>query len=182
MKIGLSGAHGTGKTTFFHSLAKDPYFSNYTFLGSASRRLANRLPLNTEASVTSQFSIIISMIGREVRWGSRNVVTERTPLDALAYTYYLNKHKAHGAFDKEMLVVEEAVREVMSTYDTVCLFPVYWGIEDDGIRPLDVEYQKDISKYITMYLERFGIRPYLMQNESVDRRVSHVVQWTKRKI
>lgn len=182
MKIGLAGAHGTGKTTFFYQLPKDPYFSNYTFLGSASRRLADKLPLNTKATVQSQFAIILSMVAREIRWAGKDLVTERTPLDALAYTYYLNRHIYDGEFTKELTVAEDAVREVMTTYDNVCYFPVYWPIEDDGIRPTDEQYQRDISKYIMMYLTRFNIRPYVMQNEPVDRRAAHLVQWTKRKM
>jgi hypothetical protein len=132
--------------------------------------------------VQSQFAILLSMVARETRWAGKDLVTERTPLDALGYTYYLNRHVFNNEFDKELAVAEDAVREVMTTYDTVCYFPVYWPIEDDGIRPTDTQYQADISKYIRMYLARFDITPYVMQDEPVDRRVSHLVQWTKRKM
>jgi len=181
MKIGMSGAHGTGKTSVFNAISGHPDLKGYTFLGSASRKLANRVNINQEATIADQLAMTLTLVGREMRFSGKDVVTERTPLDFLAYTYYQNRHVYGEKFTSLVMVAEEATREMMTTYDTVCYFPAYWGPEDDGVRPTDIQYQKDINKYIMMYLARFGIRPYVVQNESIDKRVSHMVQWINRR-
>jgi hypothetical protein len=182
VKIGLSGAHGTGKTSFFHAAGKDPFFDDYAFLGSQSRKLANRLPINTEATFQSQAAIMLSMMGREVRNSDLNILAERTPLDALAYTYYLNRNVFDGKYSAELRVAEDAIADVMKTYDLLIYFPTYWLPEDDGVRPTDPQYQKDIAKYVMMFITKFNIKPFVVQDEPVDKRVDHLVQWMKRKM
>jgi hypothetical protein len=182
VKIGLSGAHGTGKTSFFHAARQDPYFEEYTFIGSQSRKLANRLPINTQATFQSQSAIMLSMMGQELRWSEFNTFAERTPLDALAYTYYLNHRIFNGEYSQEVRIAEAAISDAMKNYDLVVYFPTYWLPEDDGVRPTDPEYQKDIAKYVMMFLTKFNIKPFVMQDEPVDKRVDHLVQWMKRKM
>jgi hypothetical protein len=99
----------------------------------------------------------------------------------LAYTYYQNQNAWKSQYDEMVKASELLVRRAMRDYDLVVYFPAYWEPEDDGTRLTDVEYQKMIGLYMMMYMNRFGIKPYIMTNEPVDKRALHLVKWLARR-
>ena len=185
MRVGFIGAHGTGKTSLSKELLRREYFSDYIFVPSSSRNLSKRLGTSTKASIQDQLAITLSRITDEEVYsqnGRRNILSERTPLDSLAYTTYQAKNVWGPDSDWVEEVSAGAVQRAMRDYDVLCYFPTYWPVEDDGLRELDADYQKMIGVYCTMWFNRFGIKPYIMQNEPVDKRADHLISWMKRRM
>jgi hypothetical protein len=159
-------------------------FSKFIYVPSSARRLENKVPLNKAAEPQSQLLVTVARIADEERMsegGRHSLLCDRTPLDSLAYTKYQNEN-VWARTQTEMLSSSEMlVRRAMRDYDAVVYFPAYWAPESDGTRSDDVEYQKMIGLYMTMYMAQFGIEPYILTAESVDKRAELLVRWLKRK-
>jgi deoxyadenosine/deoxycytidine kinase len=185
MKIGFAGVHGSGKTSLAKYLVDEvPEFSKFIYVPSSARRLENKLAINKDATPYSQLMITVSRIADEEQLsdgGRSSLLCDRTPLDSLAYTYYQNQNAWKSQYDEMVKASELLVRRAMRDYDLVVYFPAYWEPEDDGTRLTDVEYQKMIGLYMMMYMNRFGIKPYIMTNEPVDKRALHLVKWLARR-
>jgi GTPase SAR1 family protein len=189
MKIGFVGSQGTGKTSLAEELMRREYFKNYVFSPSSSRRLSSRLGINQSASPFSQLAITVARVADEDRssnYGRKDTLSDRTPLDSMAYTRYQRTNvwpEDDVEADICMEVSEGLVRRAMRDFDTIVYFPVYpWGISDDGVRKTDLDYQREIAVNCMMYLTRFGITPYIVQDEPVDKRADHMVRWLERRM
>jgi hypothetical protein len=185
MKIGFVGPHGSGKTSLAkHLVANSPEFGKFIYVPSSARRLENKVGINKEATPYSQLLITVTRIADEEDLsdnGRAHLLCDRTPLDSLAYTHYQNEHVWANRGDEMLKSSELLVRRVMRDYDLVVYFPAYWPPEDDGTRMTDPEYQKMIGLYMMMYMNRFGIKPYIMTDEPVDKRALHLVKWLARR-
>lgn len=184
MRIGFVGTHATGKTALAKELLQREEFKNVIFVPSSSRVLSGRLNTSKSASPLDQLTITLARISDEEVYsdgGRLPILSERTPLDSLAYTTYQDRYIWKG--DTEWIVKASvgAVRRAMRDYDIVCYFPAYWDVEDDGLRDLDPDYQKMVGVYCTMWFNRFGIKPFIMQDEPVDKRADRLISWMKRK-
>jgi GTPase SAR1 family protein len=191
MRIGFIGTQGTGKTSMAQALMETEYFKDngFIFSPSSSRRLAGRLGINKSASPFSQLAITVARVGDEDKasnGGKINTVSDRTPLDSLAYTKYQYDHvwKAGDPEAETCLEVSKGlVERSMRDYDVIAYFPNFgWPEVDDGVRPQGAEYQNEIAFNCQSYLAQFGIRPYLVANEPVDKRATHMVSWLKRRM
>lgn len=189
MKIGFVGTHGTGKTSLAEELMRRDYFNDYTFAPSSSRSLATRLSTGQSATPFSQLAITVARIGEEdvaSLFGTRNTLSDRTPLDSLAYTRYQYENVWDQSDEEAKLCLEISVplvQKAMRDFDAVIYFPDYgWPEENDGVRPQGVTYRREISRYCNEYLNKFKIKPYVVPNEPVDKRADAMVKWLKRSI
>lgn len=190
MRIGFVGTQGTGKTSLANALMETEYFKNndFIFSPSSSRRLAGRLGINQSASPFSQLAIMAARLGDEdaaSNGGRLNVISDRTPLDSLAYTKYQFDHVWEEGDPEAEICLEVStglVARAMRDYDLVAYFPNYgWPEEDDGVRPQGADYQKEIAYNCLTYLGQFGINPYIVANEPIDKRARAMVEWLKRR-
>jgi len=184
MRIGFVGSHGSGKTSLAkHLMESYAEFKNFVYVPSSARRLERFVPINKEATPSSQLYITASRIADEEELsgsGRSSILSDRTPLDSLAYTHYQNEKVWAGKEKALMHTSELLVRRAMRDYDEIVYFPVYWEPKDDGVSLADADYQKEIALYMNMYLTRFGIKPYIVADEPVDKRAQHLVKWLLR--
>lgn len=190
MKIGFIGSQGTGKTSLANALMETDYFKerNFVFSPSSSRRLAGRLGINEHATPFSQLAITVARVGDEDKASKRglvNTLSDRTPLDSLAYTKYQFDNVWHTDDDEADICLEVShglVARAMRDYTVIAYFPTYdWPEEDDGVRPMGREYQKQVAFNCQSYMAQFGIQPYIVADEPVDKRAAHMVSWLKRR-
>ena len=173
------------------ALVETKYFkdNDFIFSASSSRRLAGRLGINKSASPFSQLAITVARVGDEDAssdGGKRNTVSDRTPLDSLAYTQYQFDHVWDREDAEAAICLEVSTtlcKRAMRDYDVVAYFPNYgWPEVDDGVRPQGADYQKEIAYNCQTLLAQFGIKPYIVADEPVDKRVTHMVSWLKRRM
>ncbi|MCB5167472.1 ATP-binding protein [Streptomyces bambusae] len=122
MRIGVSGTHGTGKTTLVHELCAllpghEAVEEPYLLLAEDGYDFAD--PPSVE-----DYRVQLETSLRLLRSSAGDVVFDRTPVDFLAYL------AAHGR-DVEDVVTAEALEPAMSGLDLLVVLPVTAATERD---------------------------------------------------
>lgn len=156
MKLGFTGSQGTGKTTLAKHLVKQKEFKDYTFIPSAARVAEQEgFKVNRDADPLSQLLTTAGRITTEYEmWSTTSqTISDRTPLDSLAYTtYQFNNVWPEFNSGYYWKVSYALVAEHMDNYDHVFYFPNFWAPTGDGVRDPDPEYQADIDALIITFL------------------------------
>ncbi|AXH67277.1 thymidylate kinase [Streptomyces phage Wofford] len=184
IKIGMTGAHGTGKTSMAQAMTESPAFKDFVLVPSSARQIKEYgYPINREATELSQLLVpILRMVDEhEAMTNPQNtlykhgIISDRTLIDSLAYTYYQNEK----VWDNGALV-ENVTRRLtemhMSTYHFVLYFPVYWDLEADGVRDPDEDYRVKIDDYVIQALELLGVPYFTVPDVNPSERVDWFVE------
>lgn len=167
------GSQGSGKSTLAALVAEnDP---TVTFVPSTAREaIKYGYKVNTEADPLSQLLTTVSRITAEKAAVGKTIISDRTPLDSLAYTTYQmdNVWTASEQNDFYYKTSVDLVKQHMGIYDMLLYFPPYFAPVDDGVRSGDIDYQLQIASYMEDYLEAFDLRYYRVPNCSPEERLS----------
>jgi deoxyadenosine/deoxycytidine kinase len=175
VKIGFTGAHGTGKTTLAEALRATGKFDDWYFPPSSARLLFGD-GINTDATPLSQ--ILITMDRTNNIAGYDNVITDRTAIDSWAYTEYqmITVWAPNEVPTGYAAITNQYVDRAMNEIDLLVYFPAYWPPEGDGIRLTDPNYQLNIDDLIQKGMQRFYSGDiYVMRNESTEKRVERIL-------
>lgn len=148
VKIAVSGAHGTGKTTFVHELFSELKKEGLEVgLVTEVARDCN-LDIGLETGDYSQSWIMYTLKARESRrMGECNdvVLCDRSVADVLAYQECVVGYNYR---------LSNACHDWIDTYDIIDLLsPMNEYLVDDGVRPTSDEHQIDIHKYLSEFME-----------------------------
>jgi predicted ATPase len=157
-KIGFTGSQGTGKTTLAKGLLKDPDFADFVFVPSTARVAEKEgFKVNRDADPLSQLLTTVGRITAEYQAGGLTI-SDRTPLDSLAYTTYQFNNVWHD-FNSSYYWKQSysLVEKVMGDYNYVFYFPPLWAPKDDGLRDPDVEYQHAIDELVLTFIDSMGV-------------------------
>jgi nicotinamide riboside kinase len=161
-KVGVTGAHGTGKTTLVCVVAEA---INKPFIREVARECP--LPINEAATYETQKWILRHQIMKEMEHLGEWVLTDRTSLDNLAYLYYLEN--IGRVNDQQLADYENIALPWGETYDMLFYVPIEFPLVDDGVRATSPRYQKDIDENIKMILDGEGYE-YVTLKGSVEER------------
>lgn len=150
MIIGITGTHGTGKTTFLYKLAHDMKIRyGDKSIGIISEIARNcPFPIFSSSSVSTELAqlwIFTSQVKREIESSQRNdiVLTDRTIFDVIAYTMEVNEDLA-----AEMMGMAQRM-----IYDKVYFVrPVKNWAYDDGQRSTNQILRQKIDDNISKIL------------------------------
>ena len=175
MRVGFTGAQGTGKTTLLRAIESAGL--NFSVVPSTARAaLRSGYKVNRDADPLSQLVTTVSRVSTEDRIDHDAVrcVSDRTPLDSMAYTCYQvhNVWDVDKSMDYYMEVTRDLVVRHMYKYDHIFYFPVFWTPKEDGVRDGDVNYQQDIDKIIVGLLESYGLEYHTVPKGSTQERLS----------
>jgi predicted ATPase len=187
-RIILIGAHGTGKSTLANALSKKldipvvesvarEFFKNWKYLKDTC--LVTGMTPNGESNVKQ--NILCSMSRWDyMRWTNAGVpvIMTRCPLDTLAYAA-ADKDVSQSILDtnKKILLEDEGFMNALNNSLFIYL-PIEFNIENDGIRPTDIEFQKEVDEEMRKLIYEFKIAP-LVVSGSVDERVNTVMGYLK---
>lgn len=157
MRIGFAGSSGQGKTSTSRALLNRPEFMHYSRVGSTARSLSS-FGLNKAATPNGQWMIMTDRILKELRT-TGCYVSDRTPIDSLAYTLY--QHNRKGWDEDYIKTYRLVVENHMKHYDHVFYFPLVLPVRPNAYREVDPEFHKEIDRHIqnelvssgTMYIE-----------------------------
>ena len=166
LRIGVSGAQGTGITTTARGLAQRlqlPLLSEV-----ARTAFEHGFTLGDEGSIKAQCAMWFSQVFLEHRAGS--FVSDRTVIDAVAHAELL----ADMTGDKEDRMVATAMGNAslpaMADFDLLFYTPIEFALEFDGVRKGDMDFQQQLDKKFEALIERFNL-PYVIVRGSIEERL-----------
>ena len=171
VRIAFTGSHSTGKTTAARILREQiekVYPSSSTsLLPSVTRAVidaggvfSDGLNIGYDQNLDT-FQLACIYLRRNWMLSQRSmnsdfIISERWALDEAAYQGYKEQNSIQSnSRHYYRVAVEEAKWEATNYWDRIYYIPVSdRGVEDDGVRPLDKEYQEGIDHQINRVLIR----------------------------
>ena len=156
MKIALSGASSTGKTTVCQCMG-----GRLPYIGSSSRRIAKKLGIQPEC-LDNQIDILNfhrEVIKHKIEEESKysNFITDRSILDSMAYTYKLFYHLDDSSIDVLDELMDIAITHTLA-YDYIFRMPIeVFDIEQDQIRKCSYISNRVVDLLIDGILTKYKI-------------------------
>jgi predicted ATPase len=166
MRIAISGAQGTGKSTLMADLELNTKLTGMVFVKEIVRSLAAQgFKINREADHFSQCKILEEHYKNQLRY--RNMITDRCSIDAFVYATY---DYLQGKYTlEEHLEHEQMMLRTLNDYDMYFYIPVEFNMTSDGVRDTDVKYQKAIDDLFKVIYDKYDIQPLILKG-SVEQR------------
>lgn len=185
-RIIFLGTHGTGKTTLANELTK---IIGIPVVESVAREVSKDLKQLEDAGVVKPYkvpdsirksayqNVLCSMAFWDfMRWVNADIpcIMTRCPLDTIAYAM-ADKNVTQDIVEsnldnlKNNDVFQQAIRSSLFIY-----IPIEFGIENDGVRPTDTNFQKEVDACIRNLIYDFEITP-LVVTGSVEERLKSIL-------
>ena len=179
MKIALTGASSTGKTTLAHSLMKAPEFFRHVddFLTTNARGLLERMGHKSmdlmRREELLQFQRTYLAQKQHMEEGRDRYLTDRSFVDVAAY--WLRRDAVEMAREQQAEVVE-VCRVAAQRYDlhVYCPFGLV-GFESDGYRSENQRHHQEIDAQIVSFLSEWGVRFIKLDTADHGDRVARVL-------
>jgi GTPase SAR1 family protein len=162
IKIGVSGAHSTGKTTFIRNLEKRLIQKSIKYKIVSDLAVKCPLPILTEHTIESTLWIASKSITEEVEAEKDFllVIADRPILDCWAYFNAVCKNQ-YKENDPRLLTLKSMIEHWLKTYDLIYQTEIDETIpvENSKGRMLDPAYRKKIGEEMFEATKFFGINP-----------------------
>ena len=184
-RIILIGAHGTGKTTLANALSKvidtpvvesvaREFFKDWKFLEDCE--MINPKAGRVRTAEAKQ-NIICSMSRWDfMRWVNADVpvIMTRCPLDTLAYGF-ADPLVSDNLMNTNVEILKESQEFCNAIEKSLFIYlPIEFAIEDDGVRPMDKMFQKNVDTCMRKLMYEFHIAP-LVVTGSVEERMKAIL-------
>lgn len=150
MKIAISGAQSTGKTTIIKEMRKWLVpLKKHKFLFEITREVNKLgLPINEEGNNITQLFILNSHLERCFKY--KNSVLDRCILDGLVYTQYLfnNKKVDYWVLSYARRLFDTLINE----YDIIFYIQPEFDIAEDGVRSTNIIFRNEIKEIFNTYI------------------------------
>lgn len=173
MKISISAAQGTGKTTLMNALREESMLKDNVFITEIVRSLISQgIKINKGADHDSQCRILEEHYKNTLRYD--NFITDRSALDAFVYAtwdylkgnYTYEQHKVH----------ESMFLDTVGMYDKFFYIPIEFEMSEDGVRDTDKQYQKEIADLYIKIANKYNI-PFIGLTGTVNQRVKKFIEY-----
>ena len=184
IKIGFSGAHGTGKTSFISILEKELKNKSITYKTVGGIASLCPLPILRSHTIESTLWIATKGILEEIEAENKCqvVLVDRSILDCWAY------FKAAGQNDSinenKLKTLVDSIKNWLPTYDII-----YQTIIDDTIpienrkgRDLDINYRKTVGEEVINAFTLFGVTPKLLTSTNRETELEIVLRFITDKV
>lgn len=165
MRIAIAGSHGTGKSTLGKALCKHFGFNFIPDVVPQAFRL--NFTINETCPPETQMWILSKQLELE-RNTPEHWIMEKTLWDNVVYGSY-------SIEDKDVIKVIRNIVFSNHNYDLILYLPIEFPIEDDGLRSLNVEFQKEIDKKLRECFIKENVKFYELSG-GVDKRMSQAIR------
>ncbi|MBI4095637.1 MAG: AAA family ATPase [DPANN group archaeon] len=179
LKVGITGAHGTGKTSLAHSLVG--HLKELGFNAGYIREFVRDCPLpvgtEKENSAAAQTWILCRQLIEELEAVHKYdiLVCDRTVIDN--YAYFLWNLRAGRLADSGLQKIAAEIFENWAhSYDIIFKLPITVPLSADGFRSTDIEWQKEIDKIISEVLSDKNIKHHIIKIASNTVRVDEILK------
>jgi adenylate kinase family enzyme len=185
IKIAISGAHGTGKTTFLKSIKNELDNASIQCIFLAGLAKKNRLPIMRNQNIESTLWMVTEAIAQELDAGAdvnlKVILVDRPVIDYWAYM------KASPAFTESKdspiyITLENLIRNWAATYDLAyqTVIDNNMKIEDNNSRDLDPEFRKGIEREMQAAVRFFNITSKTLTTANVETEKEFVLDYIKK--
>ena len=162
MNIYLTGAHGTGKSTVAQIIKERAGFCT---VPSVSRN--SPYEMGTEEH---QKYVMDKVFYHYSKYDG--LILERTPLDVYSYTHLM---QIESEYNRQKMKVEAFFRGIKQSEEPIFYFPIYFDLENDGVRPGQVE-QVQVDRFIYNYLQDNNIEYHTIPYASPEERADFILE------
>lgn len=150
MKIGITGAHSTGKTTLLNALRSEELFKDYAVCDEVTRQvLALGVPINEKGNdVTQRLIMNQHIVNLSLH---KNMLTDRTALDGLIYTAWL--FDGDKIEKKTLEYAQQVYDAIWPKYDLIFYTPIEFNVVDDGVRSINPLFREEIGRMFEKYIK-----------------------------
>ena len=168
MKIILTGAQGTGKST----ILKEFQLEGYNVITEVVRNFANKgIKINEDGNSHGQKLIFDEYVN--LFNSNPSFVSDRGLTDVLAYTKYLYYEDKVSSIEY-MREMDKLKKFHDNNKDIVYIyFPIEFPLKDDGVRSMSETFREEIDKNIVNILRSFHI-PYITVTGSIQKRMQTI--------
>ncbi len=171
MKIAISGAQSTGKTTLLNAIKKDfrrnGMLQKYTFFDELTRKIHQEgIKINEDGNNLTQLLTLNVHVNNIVH---NNFVSDRSIIDAVCYTHYL--YSEDKVSEWVMNYANNALKEIVYLYDRIYYLPNEIPIEDDGVRSSNKNFRDDIVELFEYYIQEYNL-PVITLKGTVEERTN----------
>ncbi len=154
MRIAITGAHSTGKTTTLEELWIQNILPGHEFLIEATRKLKQQgFNINESGDEKMQTQVMnyhLNTINNVDKF-----VTDRCSLDGYCYTKYLwGKGNISDSFMSDTASIHH---EIFSCYDLVFYIKPEFAIVDDGVRSTNEEFRNSVADIFEQEVDELNI-------------------------
>lgn len=167
MRIFLTGAQGTGKSTLVKQLAE--LLPNHELHDSMSREFMKG---DKNVQFTSEFQKQISLYCLNLYVNKRDIICSRSYFDSIAYPKHANEYP-------EIINMVENYRDLMFQDDCYYFYlPIEFEISDGGndLRVTDKQYQKEIDQIIQEEIKKIGSDRVFTITGSIGERINKIIK------
>jgi len=160
MRIGITGTHSTGKTTLLREMSRLPQFRGYQICDEVTRWVKS-LGFNINEQGTDVTQELIMMRHIYNFWTFENMITDRITLDCYVYSKYLYLHDRIS--DVTFMNIERVFLKALDefVYDYVFFLSPEFPIQDDNVRSVDVDFQKDIHALFNQVIDSYDLANHM---------------------
>lgn len=180
MRIALTGASSTGKTTLAHALMKSPSFVTKVgiFLPSEGRRIVNHLRFGTLDEMDETQRMLFQMLYFTAKLSAESArsqfITDRSFVDVAAYW---TVRDADGMDDYLNYILDTPCRALAQNYDLHIYLPMgTLPFEHDGQRSTDIDFHTKIDRRIEHLLTEWNLPFRSIQDPDINLRVHAVLE------
>lgn len=187
-RIVFIGSHGTGKSTLANELSRildmpvvesvaREAAKNFTLLEDAGVIETNNIPESVRKNAYQK--VICSMAHWDfMRWAGAEVpcIMTRCPLDTIAYAM-ADKDITGDTTSECLRNLQDDDEFLIALERSLFVYlPIEFGIENDGVRPTDTDYQKQVDEAMRKLIYVFGIAPIVVSG-TVDERLKSILKF-----
>ncbi len=154
--IGVSGAHGVGKTTLLHAICDAVGRERIELIVGISRSLiadGYGMGPSLTADSLARYYVVYRRLEAEALQTGKNVLVDRTLWDGLAYELANREIGHRTALSAELFeLFTNLAREITGRFHCILYVPIEFPLVQDGVRPADSTYQQSVDKHLVMLL------------------------------
>lgn len=166
MKISISGAQGVGKTTLINELKTA--LPEFIFISEVVRSLIKEKNININKDGDKISQHLIFKKHRENLDNEKDLITDRSVIDAFAYTLWSYNH---GKFEKkDYHLFTSYFQATYKHYTHFFYIQPEFNLVDDGVRSVDKEFQTQIHGIFMDIFKQFNIEFTLLTGDLAARK------------
>lgn len=180
LKILLSGAHGTGKSTVNNDLMSHLELKGFTQIDSVSKIFASSLDTFKDPGKLMDFQCMVSFYCFARYIHEDNIVSSRSFADTYAYSMYEYKKSGNVLFKQLADLSLELIKRYSTPEYKHIYIPIMFDLESKDLRSANVQFQKEIDllfKEFYQLAKEAGVEYLELKSLDRDDRVQEILEY-----